>query len=106
MMAWLLSGRYGRLGNENHSVRSGKVRKSLRKLLKIAWKGVCCAALLWILAFVIAPDQPIKSADMWSKIGVYFTGLMILPPFIVLFLLLELWLGATASPSDQSRMEE
>ena len=78
----------------------------MRRFLNIAWKGFCCAAVLWILALVIAPAQPPKSADMWSRFGVYVSGLMILPPLVVFLGLLELCFGATDSASDHEKKEE
>jgi uncharacterized membrane protein len=83
----------------------------LKRFFKIAWRSIGCIAVLWIIALVMAPDQPPKSADTWSRMGVFFIGLMVLPPLVIVFGLIDLLFGVTASAShqtaatDQSRNE-
>lgn len=78
----------------------------LKKLLKIAWRGFCCVALLWIIALMIAPDQPLKSADTWSRAGIFSSGLIVLLPIAIFIGLIDLCFGTPDPVADQNRKEE
>jgi hypothetical protein len=78
----------------------------LKKILKITWRGFCCVALLWIIALMIAPDQPPKSADTWSRAGVFISGLIVLLPLAIFIGLIDLLFGKPDPMTDQSRKEE
>ncbi len=90
----------------SHSSHGRKFRKSVKKFLNFVGIGIGCVAVLWILAFVIAPDQPLKAADIWSKVGVVFTGLIVLVSLFVLFGSILLLFKVSGSVPDQSRKED
>jgi len=78
----------------------------LKKFLKISWRGFCCVALFWMIALMIAPDQPLKSADTWSRAGVFFSGLIVLLPIAIFIGLIDLFFGTLDPVADQNRKEE
>ncbi len=61
------------------------------KNVRIAWLIVVSGIVIFTVLAVIAPNQPMKSADMWSTSGVSLIGVLVMLPVVGIAVLVTIF---------------